>query len=244
MAGLIDQAGGGRIRPEEVVDRARQAWQASMLRPIDELARALRPLDPAEIARRAGGDFDGLGLRLTYWQASVRLMWPELTAVDAEGGAPCSTFDQAMLLYYLTSADGTPFSGRWIGYRELPDGAFYHQAYQGYSGDRLARAFGDQPEAFAPAAEALGGTPTSELATSAFVFQPLPRIRLAAVLWPGDEEFAARGAILFDAASSHYMTTDGLALLGGGLAGRLARSAVPPQPGPGNPGAVPASRRP
>jgi hypothetical protein len=31
--------------------------------------------------------------------------------------------------------------------------------------------------------------------------------------------------VLFDAASRHYMTTDGLALLGGGLAGRLARPA-------------------
>jgi hypothetical protein len=29
---------------------------------------------------------------------------------------------------------------------------------------------------------------------------------------------------LFDASASHYMTTDGLALLGGGLAGRLEKA--------------------
>jgi hypothetical protein len=160
---------------------------------------------------------------LGYWQSTVRVLWPELTAVHAEDGKPCATFDQAMLLYYLNAADGAPLAGRWIGYRELPDGGFYHQAYQGYSGDRLARAFGDQPQTLARAAQALGGAAMDALGAPAYVFIPLPRLRLAAVLWPGDEEFAARGAVLFDAASSHYMTTDGLALLGGGLAGKLAR---------------------
>ncbi len=58
----------------------------------------------------------------------------------------------------------------------------------------------------------------------AFAFQPLPRIRLAAILYPGDEEFAARASVLFDAAASHYMTTDGLALLGSGLVGRLIKA--------------------
>jgi hypothetical protein len=50
-------------------------------------------------------------------------------------------------------------------------------------------------------------------------------VRLAAVLWEGDDEIAARAAILFDAAAGHYMPTDGLALLGSGLAGRLIRAA-------------------
>ena len=226
MGGLIEQADGGKRKPEHTVDRARQAWQESMLRPIDELAQAIRKLDPDGIARRADCAWDGHSLDLTYWQSTVRVLWPELNAVRADDGKPCSTFDQAMLLYYLRAADGAPLAGRWIGYRELPDGVFYHQAYQGYSGDRLAQTFGDRPEDLAPAAAALGGVPIDDLGTMAFVFLPLPRIRLAAVLWPGDEEFSARGAILFDAASSHYMTTDGLALLGGGLAGRLTR-AVP-----------------
>jgi hypothetical protein len=226
MGGLIGQADGSKWRPDQVVDQARHAWQESMLRPIAELARSIRQRDPAGISRHAECEFSEQTLQLLYWGQPVRLAWPELTAVHADG-RPCSTFDQAMLLYYLDCADGAPLAGRWIGYRELPNGAFYHQAYQGYSGNRLAQAFGSNPETFVRAAEAMGGEPVNDLGTSAFAFQPLPRIRLAAALWPGDEEFATRGAILFDAASSHYMTTDGLALLGGGLAGRLARAASP-----------------
>lgn len=225
MGGLTDQADGGKRRPEQVVDQARQAWQESMLRPIDELAESLRRRDPSDIARRAGCTFDGHALQLIYWREPVRLPWPELSAQRSADGNPCSTFDHAMLLYYLDCADGAPRADRWIGFRELPNGAFYAQAYQGYSGNRLAQAFGSDSQLFERAARASGGIPMMDLGTLAFAFQPLPCIRLAAVLWPGDEEFSARGAVLFDAACSHYMTTDGLALLGGGLAGRLTRSA-------------------
>ena len=65
------------------------------------------------------------------------------------------------------------------------------------------------------------------MAEHAYGFQPLPRIRLAAVLWPGDEDFPTRASVLFDAASNHYMTIDGLALLGSGLASRLAKASAP-----------------
>jgi hypothetical protein len=227
MGGLIDQADGGKRKPGQAVDQARQAWQDSMLRTIDDLAQSLRRRDPAEIARRAGCEYEAEAFRLAYWHEPLHVTWPDLTAHRPADNKPCSTFDQAMLLYYLDCADGAPLAGHWIGFRELPNGAFYAQAYQGYSGNRMAGIFGSQPNAFEQAALALHGDAVSDLGTTAFSFQPLPRIHLAAALWPGDEEFAARGAVLFDAACSHYMTTDGLALLGSGLVGRLARAAPP-----------------
>jgi hypothetical protein len=113
---------------------------------------------------------------------------------------------------------------RWVGYRELPGGSFYSQAFQGYTGDRLVHTFSEQPQAFEQAAYVIDGTPLPALPGVAFAFLPLPRIRLAAILYPGDEEFAARASVLFDAAASHYMTTDGLALLGAGLVGRLIQA--------------------
>ena len=64
------------------------------------------------------------------------------------------------------------------------------------------------------AAQALDGLSLPGLPGLAYAFQPLPSIRLATVLYPGDEEFSARGIVLFDAAASHYLPTDGLALLG------------------------------
>lgn len=206
------------------IGSARQAWQESIERQLVDLRTALRQIDPALTAARCGGTFTGQGIELTYWGERVQVSWPEGKAFRPEG-EECSLFDQAMLLYYLKQADGSPLSGRWIGFRELPGGTFYNQAFQGYTGDELGRRFGSQPETFARAAVSAGGSPAPNLAPLAFVFQPLPRILTAAVLWPGDEDFPARGQVLFDSASSHYLVIDGLALIGSGLVRRIQRMA-------------------
>jgi hypothetical protein len=227
MAGLTDKAGGGQPPDSDLIEQAHRAWQESMLRQIDRLRESIQTSTPEVIADRCGGSYDGSDLGLIFWGDRVTLSWPDLKACRIHDGSPCSTFDSAMLLYYLVTADGAPMADRWISFRELPNGAFYHQAFQGYSGNVIARTFSGDVEAFDRAARGLKGTVLPALAPLAFAFQPLPRIRIACVLWPGDDEFPTRASVLFDAASSHYMPTDGLALLGSGLARRLIRAAHP-----------------
>lgn len=224
MGGLTDQAGGMKVTGGEAIERAHQAWQESMLRQLDVLRAEILATQPGRLVVRCGGILEDQQIQLTYWGTAVGISWPDLKARKLEDGSECSVYDAGMLLYYLREADGTPIADRWIGYRELPGGSFYSQAFQGYSGERLARTFGKQPEAYVQAAQALDGIPLTALPGVAFAFLPIPRIRLAAILYPGDEEFAARASVLFDAAASHYMTTDGLALLGAGLVGRLIQA--------------------
>lgn len=226
MDGLTEQAGGLHVTGGETIGRAHQAWQESMLRQLEFLRAEIRATQPGRLAANCGATLVNQQIQVTYWGSTVGLSLPDLRAWKLEDGSECSVYDAGMLLYYLRQADGTPMADRWIGYRELPGGSFYSQAFQGYSGDRLARTFGDQPEAYTQAAHILGGISLTALPGVAFAFQPLPRIRLAAILYPEDEEFAARASVLFDAAASHYMTTDGLALLGAGLVGRLIQAVL------------------
>jgi hypothetical protein len=226
MPGLTDQAGGETSSIDSRLEASRQAWEGSMTRRLEALRASLNGRNLAHLAALCEADLQADALLMDYWGRRVRISWPGLAASFADGGEPCTTFDCAMLLYYLDAADGTALADRWIGFRDLPDGGFYNQAFQGYSGDLLAHRFGEHPQALENAAEALAGFRLPALAPFAFSFQPLPRIRLAAVLWPGDEDFPARASILFDAACGHYMTTDGLALLGSGLARRLLRAAA------------------
>ncbi len=221
MAGLTDQASGTKLPVGEAIERAHHAWQESMLKQLDNLREEIRQTQPGRLAANCGATLIDQQIRLIYWGQAVAISWPGLKAILASDGSQCSVYDEGMLLYYLRQADGTPLADQWIGYRELPGGSFYSQAFQGYSGDRLARIYGERPEAYTQAAARLGRVPLPGLPGVAFAFLPLPRIRLAAILSPGDEEFAARASVLFDAAASHYMTTDGLALLGAGLVGRL-----------------------
>lgn len=224
MAGLTDQAGGQRASGEDLIDQARQAWRESMLRRLDELRTELHTCQPQVVADRCGGTYQDEAIYFEYWGQRISIPWFSLEPEFVDQGTPCSTFDRAMLMYYLHTAKGVDLADQWIAFRELPGGAFYHQAFQGYSGNRVARRFGEQPEDFEHAAQKLGGLRLPTLAPFAYAFQPLPRLRLAAALWPGDEDFAARASILFDAAADQYLTTDGLALMGAGLAGRLLHS--------------------
>ncbi len=225
MAGLTDRAGGDQPRSSEMIDQAHKTWEESMFRRLKSLRDTLQGQAPEIIADRCGAIYKKGSLILDYWDKSVSIVWPNMDAFILPDRIECSTFDTAMLLYYLSNADGTAMADRWIGFRELPDGGFYHQAYQGYSGDLIANAIGEDTTAFERASRALDGRHLPALASHAYAFQPLPRIRLAAVLWLGDDEFSTRASVLFDAAASHYMTTDGLALLGSGLTQRLIRAA-------------------
>jgi hypothetical protein len=224
MGGLTDQADGIKVTGGEAIERAHQAWLESMLRQLDVLRTEIMATQPSRLAVNCGGTLENQQIRLTYWGTPVGISWPDLKAWRLVDGLECSVYDAGMLLYYLREADGTAIADRWIGYRELPGGSFYSQAFQGYSGDRLARTFGERPEVYSQTAHTLDGIPLTALPGVAFAFLPLPRIRLATILYPGDEEFAARASVLFDAAASHYMTTDGLALLGAGLVGRLIQA--------------------
>ena len=68
-----------------------------------------------------------------------------------------NTFDMTMLAYYFDVADGAPMSGEWIAFNQIPGGLFYAQAFQGYSGNELAKVFDNDSEAFIEANESLGG---------------------------------------------------------------------------------------
>jgi hypothetical protein len=232
MGGLVEQAGGPALTVAEELAKARGAWEASMLQALERLRPSLQARSPEHLAELSLAVWQAGQIRLTYWGRPVAVDFPAMQASYADDRRALPTFDLAMLLFYLNAADGTPHAGQWIGYRELPGGLFYHQAFQGYSGDRLARAFAGDPPAFARAGLIVGGTPLPELGDWAVAVDPLPAVRLAAILWPGDDEFAGQASILFDAAAPHFLPTDGLALLGAGLTARLLKAGSPSPAGP------------
>ena len=196
-----------------------------MLAEIERIRDDVRRLDPQRTADRVAGDWRGGKLWLAYWARPITIEWPELLP-RKEGGEPLAAFDQAMVLYHLRLSDGLAPAGRWVSYRELPGGEFYHQAYQGYTGRRLAEVFGQDPQNFEVAA-AEAGQRLEGPAPQSWCFSPFPRIPLAACLWPGDDELPSQASVLFDAHAGHHLPIDGLALLGAGVTGRLIKARRP-----------------
>ena len=202
-----------------------QEW-LDRLAPVVEGARTtLREVKPGKLALRSGCEQGADGnFRLTFFWQEYVVSGDDFTVRRADTGEEPSSFTQSLILTYLVTADGTTPSSRWIGFRELPAGMFYVQAFQGYSGNRLVRDLQGGVETFRRAAEALGGEPL-DIGDAGYVFTVLPRIRLGLVYWEGDEEFPSQARVLFEDTSARYMPTDGLAILGSQLVGRILKAA-------------------
>ena len=128
---------------------------------------------------------------------------------------------QIILLHYLTYADGARPAGEWTPFRQLPGGQAYDGAFQWRANKRLpAQAFAERPLDVIEAARALGGTPL-DYGDVSFSFDTLPRLAMAVVLHRSDDEFPATANVLFDAAASHCLPTEDLAVTGELLVARL-----------------------
>ena len=180
----------------------------------------MRQLDPQKIAAKTGMEFENGVFRVKFYGDPYLITFPELEVKSETTGKVYGLNRSAMFFFYMLTADGSPMMGKWAAFRDLPGGTFYHQAYQSYSGDRLAKAIDNHVGVFERAAKVLGGTKL-DIGDAAFAFDALPRVRVAAVYNAGDEDFPASANVLFDASASHYLPTDALGGVGSALVDRL-----------------------
>jgi hypothetical protein len=200
---------------------------------IDRLApvvsgakHTLQHRKPSKVVMWTGCERDADGnFRLEFFWTEYLITADDYTVRMAEGGKEPSSFIQSLILTYLVTGDGTTPSKRWIGFRELPDGMFYVQAFRGYTGIRLVRQLEGGLPSFKKASEQLGGEPIDAIGDAGYAFTLLPRVRVAVVYWRGDEELASQARVLFEDTAPHYMPTDGLAIMGSHLVGSLLRTA-------------------
>ncbi|UCC63507.1 MAG: DUF3786 domain-containing protein [Anaerolineae bacterium] len=203
--------------PEETYDPALQRAQQDLAQLTPYLAAARAGVVYRRLTDESG-EFD-----VPFWGGSFVVAFPEgaVTRVGTEESPPIA--EQILTLHYLVTADGAPMANDWIAFRELPGGMGYAPAFEGRANKRLKQAFGHDAEAFHRAAKALGGEPLS-FGDASYLFRIFPKLWLAAVLYLADEEFGASASVLFDAAASHYLPTEDIAVIGGILAGRLIKA--------------------
>ena len=202
-----------------------EQWFDKLAPVVAEARTALCALEPDKLMLRSGCERDEDGdFRLPFFWQEYFISAADFTVRRADTGEESPSFIQSLILTYLVIADGTTPSSRWIGFRELPDGMFYAQAFQSYTGGRLVRELRGGIESFRHAASVLGSEPL-EIGDAGYVFTVLPRVHLALVYWEGDEEdgFPSQARVLFEDTAAHYMSTDGLAILGSQLVGRVLK---------------------
>jgi hypothetical protein len=193
---------------------------------LDKAQWDLAHLDPYVAALRSGAQVItgsiGQAVELVYWGRTLEVAWAT-GEVRMASGEPVSQATQLVVLHYLITADGTPMADCWLSFRELPDGRVYDAAFRKRACVPLARVFGDRVDSFVAAAERLGGQRLT-YGDASFMFQILPRVRVAIILYGRDEEFPADANVLFDASLRHYLPIEDVAVLGGLVASALVRA--------------------
>jgi hypothetical protein len=201
-------------------------WQPPIdkLAPVVKEAQAkLRAIDRAVVAERSGALIDQDGnLRVEFLRREYVIDRAEWT-VKRDGVTPPSLM-QSLILTYLYTSDGTTPIDRWLGFRELPNGLFYAQAFQSYTGAALIRDLDGDVTTFKRASEKLQGAALA-IGDAGYAFQMLPRLKVAVIMWSGDDEFPAQAQVLFQETAPHYLITDGLAIVGNLLIGQIVKAA-------------------
>jgi hypothetical protein len=203
-----------------------KAWIDRLAPVVEESKEILQQRRPSKLVLYSGCERDADGdFRLEFFWQEYVVSAKGFIVRRAKDGKEPSSFIQSLILTYLARANGTTPSSRWIGFRELPDGMFYVQAFRGYTGVRLVRQLEGGVQAFCQAAEALDGKPFKQIGDAGYSFTVLPRLRIAVVFWQGDEEFPSQARVLFEDTAATYMPTDGLAILGSHLIGQILNAA-------------------
>jgi len=194
---------------------------ASHGKAVTVLREELVRRDPVLLARNTGARMkDERCFLVTCWDRELSVSFPDFTVVDAENGGPVDERTAQLVIHYFYTADGTEGGGKWVSLAELPDGAFYRQAYQGYSGNHLAMELQNDLKTLQRASVEIGGKP-EEFGDLSYSFTVLPCLSLLLVYWRGDEEFPPSAQVLFSDSASHYLPTDICAALGRQLVDRL-----------------------
>jgi hypothetical protein len=195
---------------------------------LNELRLKLNQANPVLLARYTGTIFiplnEGQGkFEFTFWQQQVDLPFPGFTAYSRNNQDLLDNLRQGILLYYFAHANGIPETGHFIAFSELPDGRFYDQAFQGYTGQILLKTIGNNQLTLDRIAISNDGS-RGNMGDIAYKFRILPRITVQLVFWDGDEDFPPVYKILFDKSIQHYLPTDACAVLGSLITRQLCAS--------------------
>jgi hypothetical protein len=120
-------------------------------------------------------------------------------------------FSSTIILHFLLTADGTPLSGEWILYRELPGGLFYASTIPGVL-QPLAKKYESSGGKFLGKLLEIGGEKNKNFKFSGLIY-PFKKFPVLLIIDEKDEEFDANIRVLFDSSASHYLKTDVIKIL-------------------------------
>ena len=195
---------------------------------FDLACETIKRMNLKERSEKAGAGYqkreNGEEVTFHFFSEPYQIQFP-LIEFTSPSKKTISLVTRILLLHYLLRADGTPLTGKWVGYKDIPGGLLYASVFARRVTDPLVRKFGVSAKWFREIGMALGGS-TGGIGDASFVMQAFPYLPVQYVLWEGDEEFSASVQVLFDASVDHYLSLEDIVVLGQMATGRLLPRSV------------------
>ena len=104
---------------------------------------------------------------------------------------------QLCLLAYLVNARDSPPADRLVSVERLDTGGFFFRGSHRLPVEKLANAFGPDPQLLHKVGRRLDAVPRA-FGDASIELSVLPRIPVTLVIWAANDEFPARASMLFD----------------------------------------------
>ena len=168
--------------------------------------------DIEEQCRKAGAQYSGESITLQYLNRAYLITLPdaEISLINSTEAIPIR--DRILILHYLLTSRGTPPADKLIAFHELHEGSIYYPTFAKRTIQPLVDNFGSDPSLLLTVSRKLGGQKT-DYGDAAVTINAFPHVTITIILWRGDNEFPARGDVLFDATISHYLPTEDVTVL-------------------------------
>ena len=164
-------------------------------------------------------------IELKYLGRNLRLSFPE-GAIESEDSQPLSLREEIVLFHYLEKVSGSPLTGNWISFAEIPGGTFYTPVFLQRCKTPLVNHFGTDPEILLSVSDTeIGGAPWS-FGDVGVRIQVFPRIPLGLALWRADSEFPPEGNVLFDSSIPGHLPVEDIVILTETVIWKLVRKKI------------------
>lgn len=179
--------------------------------------------NPEEVCQNSKAVFenatDTFTIRFFNTECRVNRGSGEVSLKDTPGELQLT--EKVLILHYLIHAQPKPLTGQIISFREIAGGgSIYYPAFKKRTIDLLLKTFAKDVSALAQAAANLVGIP-EKYGTVSSTLYAFPYVPITYVLWQGDTEIPASGAVLFDASVVSFLPVEDIVLAGSFGAYRL-----------------------
>ena len=181
---------------------------------ILKLGEEIKTLDIKDIAPGIGADMLGDEMKLRCFGREFFIS-PD---GSIRTGGRTTPWIKILILHYIRTGGRSKLTGKWVSYAELKAGMIKASSFLRECETPLLELFSRDEAKAVSVLTRIGAVRAEGFPTrAAWVIYLLPKVPVAILYWPEDEEFPSRIRVLFDSTVDHYLDVESIMFLVEGL---------------------------